>query len=152
MAVRIINRQKKIAVDVKRIRRSALRLLSDLKCKGRELNILLTDDAGIREVNLNYLGKDRPTNVISFAMSEGESCSGGCCGNDILGDIVISVETAQRDGQKGGLTLEDEIEFLMIHGILHLLGFDHVGSRAEAEKMAMREKELFFSLNGFEIE
>jgi probable rRNA maturation factor len=152
MAIRIINRQKKIKLDTKRVRRSALKLLKELDCRDREVNILFTDDAGIREFNLNYLGKDKPTNVISFAMSEGEPCITGSCEHEVLGDIVISVETAERDGKKTGLALEHEIDFLMIHGILHLLGFDHVGSRAKAEKMATKEKELFFHLNGFEIE
>ncbi len=149
MAIRIINRQKKIRFDRKRVRRSLLRILRELDCSDREITILLTDDAGIREVNRRYLKRDRPTNVISFSAAEEPSFGGT---EPLLGDIVISVETALRDGQAGGLSLEDEIDFLMIHGVLHLLGFDHVRSRLQARKMAAKERELFKALHGFELE
>ncbi len=149
MAIRTINRQKKIRFDRKRARRSLLSILSELDCSDREITILFTDDSGIREINRSYLGKDRPTNVISFSAMEGPS-SGET--EHLLGDIVISAETALRDGKAGGLSLEDEIDFLMIHGVLHLLGFDHVKSQTRARKMAEKEKELFKLLHGFEVE
>ena len=78
--------------------------------------------------------------MISFSLEEGQ------------GDIVISVETALRDSEAGGLTLEQELDFLMIHGILHLLGYDHVKSKIEAARMRKKEKELFYFLNGFHIQ
>jgi probable rRNA maturation factor len=148
MAIRIINRQKKIKLDLRKARRSLLRILRELDCSGREINVLFTDDAGIREMNRDYLGRDKPTNVISFSGDREDTCPES---EIILGDIVISAETALRDATKGGLSLEHEIDFLMIHGVLHLFGFDHVQSRKEARKMAAKERELFKLLYGFEI-
>ena len=124
--------------------------MKSLNVFDRDLAILLTDDAGIQVVNRQYLGKDKPTNVISFAMSEGEPC--GTEEENILGDVVISVETALRDSEQGGLALEHEIDFLIIHGVLHLVGFDHVHSKTRAKEMAQKERELFYLLNGFELE
>jgi probable rRNA maturation factor len=79
-----------------------------------ELSILLTDDAGIRPLNRDYRGRDEATDVLSF---EGDG--------PLLGDVVISVETATSRVGQAGWTLEDELLFLLIHGTLHLLGHDH---------------------------
>lgn len=101
----------------------------------------MTDDAGIREINRDWLGKDRPTNVISFAMQEGE---GAGVQADLLGDVVISAETAARDAAEAGVPFEQELYFLLMHGILHLLGYDHErGTAADAQRMEAREQELF---------
>jgi len=92
-------------------------------------------------LNRTWLGKDRPTNVISFAMQEGE---GAGVQADLLGDVVISVETAARDAAEAGVAVENELYFLLLHGILHLLGYDHErGSADDAERMEARERELF---------
>ncbi len=140
MAIRIINHQKKIGLDLKRTKQSVSKVLKEAGVPAGEVNVLFTDDEGIREYNRDYLHRDRPTNVISFSLEEGQ------------GDIVISVETALRDSEAGGLTLEQELDFLMIHGILHLLGYDHVKSKMEAARMKKKERELFFALNGFQIQ
>ena len=95
----------------------------------------------IRDINRDYLGKDRPTNVISFAMQEGE---GGGIQPDLLGDVVISAETAARDAHEADSTFDAELYFLLLHGILHLLGYDHErGTKAEAKRMEAREREVF---------
>ncbi len=92
-------------------------------------------------MNRTWLGKDRPTNVISFAMQEGE---GAGVQADLLGDVVISVETAARDAAEAGVAVENELYFLLLHGILHLLGYDHErGSADDAQRMEARERELF---------
>jgi len=82
-------------------------------------------------------------------MQEGEF---GNINPSLLGDIIISVETAQRDAEQGGLSLEDEIDYLMIHGTLHLLGYDHESSEEEATIMKDKERELFLALRGIEID
>lgn len=125
------------------------RILKKINCEGKELSVLFVDDTAITEINRHYLNRDRPTNVIAFSMVEGE------CGNinpHVLGDIVISVDTARRDAEAGGLFFEDEIDYLLIHGILHLLGYDHEASETEAVKMKMKEQELFFDLKGYLID
>lgn len=99
----------------------------------------------IREVNRDYLGKDRPTNVISFAMQEGE---GQGIQPDLLGDVLISAETAARDALEAQSSFEGELYFLLLHGVLHLLGFDHErGSKQDAQLMEAKERELFALLS-----
>lgn len=142
MSISIQNRQKLLTVDVGRVRRSLKRLLKELGFKDSEVSLLLVDDDQIREINKNYLQRDRPTNVISFAMTEGAF---GDVHPEILGDIILSVETAARDAMACDIDFMDEVEFLLIHGLLHLLGYNHenVESR-EVKKMKKLERELFF--------
>lgn len=141
MKIQIENNQNKIKLDKRNIRRTSVLLLKSLDCMDKELSISFVNDETIRQLNKQYLNKDKPTNVLSFSLQEGEF-------NDInpqvLGDIVISVDTAQRDAIKGGLTFEQEIDFLIIHGLLHLLGYDHENTiKEEKNKMQRKEKALF---------
>ena len=95
----------------------------------------------MRIVNREYLAKDRPTNVISFSLQEGE-CSG--INPDALGDVIISADTAAREAEDGGITFFEHLSFLLLHGILHLCGYDHERSgEVEAEKMQQKEQQLF---------
>lgn len=120
-----------------------------LGCPDGELSLLLVDDDQIRDMNRRYLQRDRATNVISFAMTEGEC---GAVNPLLLGDIVISAETAARDAARSGIDLMDEMEFLLIHGLLHLLGYEHEKTgAAEAKRMKARERELFFMLRGYPL-
>jgi probable rRNA maturation factor len=149
MAIAIENRQKKVKLDSRRIRRSLKRLMKELLCEDRELNLLLVDDDQIREFNRTYLKRDRSTNVISFSMAEGEF---GAINPGLLGDIVLSVETAARDAATSGIDLMDEVEFLLIHGLLHLVGYEHENATSvESRKMKTRERELFFILRGYPL-
>jgi probable rRNA maturation factor len=106
-----------------------------------ELSVVITDDEQIREINRDYLQRDRPTNVISFAMQEGDDAG---LQPNLLGDVVISADTAARDAAEAGLTFESELYFLLLHGILHLVGYDHErGSSEEARLMEAKEAEIF---------
>lgn len=112
-----------------------------MECPEAELSILLVDDAHIQDINRDYLQRDRPTNVISFAMREGEGMGAG---EELLGDVVISTETAARDAAEAGLDYLSELYFLLLHGILHLLGYDHERSgEDEARRMEQREQDIF---------
>ena len=104
-----------------------------------EVSLMFTDDETIHEMNREYRGIDRPTDVLSFALEEGEEeeIYGGPEEN-LLGDIIISVETAVRQAEEYGHSVEREMAFLALHGRLHLLGYDHM---EENEKAQMREKE-----------
>lgn len=124
-------------------------ILENLDCRDKEISLLFIDDDGIREINKEYLGRDYPTNVIAFSMTEGEF---GDINPDMLGDIIISVETALRNAKDAEIEFEEELDFLMIHGILHLLGYDHETSEADARRMEEKERELFFALNNYMIE
>ena len=144
MKIRIANRQKRTKIDSRRIRGNVIRLLRLIGCAEKEISISFVDDETIRLLNRQYLRLDKPTNVLSFSLEEGEC---GKVNPGLLGDVVISVDTALRDAKQGGFTLEEEILFLIIHGLLHLTGYEHVGtSRANALKMKKREKELFLAL------
>jgi probable rRNA maturation factor len=105
-----------------------------------ELSILLIDDVRIQELNLRYLHRDRPTNVLAFPMRKGEYAT---LHPHLLGDLAISVETARRESNRFGLDPMAMVILLMVHGILHLIGYEHEGTKKEAHKMAMKQKELF---------
>ena len=121
-------------VDPRTVRRRGERLLDVLNLKQTKLSILLCDDAVIRELNKAYRDKDRPTDVLSFSMREGESLVGD---TTLLGDIAISVETASKTASQIGCTTTEEVTALMIHGLLHLVGYDHAYPRG---KKNMQEK------------
>ena len=106
-----------------------------------ELSISIVGDSSIRRINREYLGKDRPTNVISFSMHEGDF---GEINPHVLGDVVISADTALREADECGITLDSRLVFLLLHGILHLAGYDHERSgEEEAGRMEEREQEIF---------
>lgn len=120
----------------------AARILSDLGCPDQtELSVSIVGDRSIRRINRDYLAKDRPTNVISFSLQEGEC---GVISSHALGDVIISADTAAREAAEGGIDTSERIAFLLLHGILHLCGYDHERSgEAEARRMVAKEKELF---------
>lgn len=141
MKVRIENNQNKFRIEKNKIRGTVTRIFRLLDRADSEISISFTDDKGIKELNMQYLGRNKATNVLSFSLREGEY---GDINPLLLGDIVISVDTAQKDALKGRLTFEQEIDFLLIHGILHLLGYNHENTSAEkAAEMERKEKELF---------
>jgi len=137
--IAVENRHKKIKVGKKKVKETAGAILAGMGCGSVELSILFMDDEDIRELNREYRKKDRPTDVLSFPMREGEF---GDLNPDLLGDVVISLDTAKRQAEERGETLEEEINLLLIHGILHLLGFDHEKNAAEARRMQAKEKGL----------
>ncbi len=104
-----------------------------------EVSLVLADDSYIQELNYQYRGKNTPTDVLSFALNEGdepEIINGP--EENLLGDIIISLETAQRQAVDYGHSLERELGFLTIHGLLHLLGYDH---EKEEQRQSMRAEE-----------
>ena len=114
----------------------ASRILNDSDRSDAELSILITDDEEMCSLNRAYRGVERPTDVLSFSQVEGE---GPVTVPHLLGDVVISWETAQKQASERDHALQDEMKRLLVHGVLHLLGFDHEGDE-EAER-AMREME-----------
>jgi probable rRNA maturation factor len=93
-----------------------------LQLRQGELSIVLTDDTQIRKLNASYRQKDKATDVLAFAMREGE---GGELAGGILGDVVVSVDTARNQAARAGHDLLTEVTMLLAHGLLHLLGWDH---------------------------
>lgn len=105
-------------------------MLSALALSSAELSVLLTDDEGIRVLNRTHRGQDRATDVLSFPLDE----SAGPDPVRLLGDVVISIDTAERQARSRKRGLLQEIRFLLAHGILHLIGYDHA-TRPQKRRM-----------------
>jgi probable rRNA maturation factor len=144
MEVVVQNRQKRHRVRTAEVRETAEKILSDLGYHECELSILLVDDDEMTHLNLEYLARGHPTNVLAFPMREGEDKH---LHPDLLGDVIISTETAEREANHRGVTLQEEIALLLVHGILHLLGYDHEGDPNEAAAMEAKEQEILSRLS-----
>ena len=142
MVILLNNRQKRHRFKSRHLKKVAEKILSALGCpEGTELSVSVVGDRSMRIINREYLAKDRPTNVISFSLQEGD-CGG--VNPHALGDVVISADTAAREAEEGGMTFFERASFLLLHGILHLCGYDHERSgEAEAQKMVQKEQQLF---------
>nr|WP_312335588.1 rRNA maturation RNase YbeY [Anaerospora hongkongensis] len=129
--------------------RAVLRKAADVYglTENNEVSLVFCDDAYIQNLNRDYRGKDQPTDVLSFALNEGEEpeiVDGPA--QVLLGDIIISLETAARQAEEYNHSLEREVAYLTVHGMLHLLGYDHM---TEEDKAEMRlEEEHVLSLLG----
>jgi pyridoxine 5-phosphate synthase len=130
-------------VQIALVRNYAAKLLDLLGQQEGELSILLTDDGHIAELNRMYRKKEGPTNVLAFAMREGEEGIAG----PLLGDVIISVDTAAREAGRDRISLHRRLLVLLVHGLLHLLGYDHERSAREAELMERKEQELLALLD-----
>lgn len=126
----------------KQIKTAAAAILNALGCPDdTELSVTIVGDRSIRAINRDYLGRDKPTNVISFSLHEGDFAG---VNPKALGDVVISAETAAREAEAGGMEFAERLLFLLLHGILHLCGYDHERSgEAAAQRMKRKERKLF---------
>jgi probable rRNA maturation factor len=139
MGVLIDSRQKKYRIPWKDLKRKAQAVLNALGYPDGELSILLLNDPQMAVLNKKYLQREGPTNVIAFPMREGSFAD---ITPDLLGDVVISLETAAKEGEAAGISMEDRLTELLIHGILHLCGYDHEASEKEALRMEEKNQEI----------
>jgi probable rRNA maturation factor len=139
MQVLIENRQKRHNLVKDDIRTTAKRVLNALGCPDAQLSVLIVSDDQIAELNQTYLNHKGPTNVISFPMQEGPFAG---ITPDLLGDVVISADTAHREAGEAGMEMMERFNELLIHGILHLVGYDHVNSEEEADVMQRKSDEM----------
>lgn len=144
MIVTLENNQEKVSIPeaLEADLTKAMNVVAELEALSpqTEVDITLVDDAAIHELNRTYRGIDRPTDVLSFALDEGEE-EPEVDDDEIehlLGDVIISAPTAVRQGEKYGHGLEREMTYLAVHGMLHLLGYDHM---EEKDKLIMRKRE-----------
>jgi probable rRNA maturation factor len=135
MTVRLTGRRGLPPVDRARLRSSARRILRALGHSGSELSIALVDDAAIAALNASYRGREEPTDVLSFSLLDGQHADRR---GELLGDVVVSLETAVRQARRARRSLEEEVERLLVHGALHLLGHDH---QRQDDARAMRAEE-----------
>jgi probable rRNA maturation factor len=132
---RVLVKKRVRGVESKLLSKIAHRALEVLRLSKAELSIALVSDAQIKRLNKLYRNKDKPTDVLSFPI--GEKVNGWL----ILGDVVISVDTAKRQAQELGYSLEEELKRLLVHGLVHLLGYDH--------ELGGEEEKKFFELEEF---
>jgi probable rRNA maturation factor len=126
LEVVLLNRQRRRRVDEARVRRVLRGAARQLRVSG-EIALVLAGDRTLHRLNRDYRGKDKPTDVLSFP---GEAAG--------LGDIVISVETAERNARRLGRTLPQEIDVLALHGFLHVLGYDHEKDDGRMDRLEQR--------------
>ena len=139
MAILITNRQNRHPLQLSQIKKTAQAILDGLGCPEAELSLLIVDDAEIAQLNQTYLNRSGPTNVIAFPMQEGDH---GDVTPGLLGDVVISMETAAAESNRAGIGLQHRFNQLLVHGILHLLGYDHEQDPDEAALMKAKSDEL----------
>lgn len=138
-AVSVFNRQRRAKVSVAGVRRFTRALLKAVGRPDAGLHVTLLDDAEMRRLNQATFGKDRTTNVISFPLHDvpGDAAP-------ILGDVIVSIETALREAKAAGMPAERRLAELIIHGLLHIVGYDHVGvSETERRRMQRAEKKAY---------
>jgi probable rRNA maturation factor len=140
MKLWIANRQKRQKIELRMVRKIARETLNALGSPDAELSLSFVDDKEITQLNQQYLLRDRPTDVLAFPMREGSFSE---INPHLLGDVVISLETAHRQAADKKHTLAEEVCLLLIHGILHLLGYNHETPGCDAKTMRKKEKELF---------
>jgi rRNA maturation RNase YbeY len=136
------------------LRAQALALLKRCRLEDFELSLLITDDRTMRKLNRRFRGQNHSTDVLAFPQIDSASRLGAkgrtramrTCSSDfappLLGDIVISLDTARRQAQELGVELQSRLRALLVHGFLHLLGYDHERSTRDAMLMFRREREL----------
>ena len=129
-------------IDRALLRRRARRILAALDRERAELSILLVDDAAIAALNQRYRGRARPTDVLAFSLLEGAHAERR---GALLGDVVIGIETAARQARARRRRLDDEVARLLVHGALHLVGYDHLRS-AQARRMRAQERRVWRAL------
>ena len=148
MKLEIINLQKHYPVDTKSIKKIVRGVLKFEK-QDAELNVVFTDNKRIKEINKTFLGHNYATDVIAFAYDESSLHKVFLNESTITGEIIISVEMAKKLAQKNDCAVEGEIALYLVHGLLHLFGYDDK-QKKDAKKMHQREGELLSAL-GFRV-
>ncbi|HEY4102367.1 MAG TPA: rRNA maturation RNase YbeY [Polyangiaceae bacterium] len=130
------------ALSAKIVRRIADAMLAELELDSAELSVLLTNDAEIHALNREHRQKDKPTDVLSFSLEEGEAVlrPENPAQTRALGDVVISLDTAERQARARKRELLPEVRFLLAHGLLHLLGYDHATPSEKREMDALTQR------------
>ena len=135
MSVEVVNRQRKVPLDVRRWRAFTAQALKVVPAGGAGATVAFVSDRAMRELNRRWRGKRGTTDVLSFPAAQDEfEKSDGLS----LGDVVISVEQAARQAAEHGLKLEEEIRQLILHGLLHLCGYDHETDGGEMNRLELR--------------
>jgi probable rRNA maturation factor len=142
MAVYLRVRLTRLVVRHTTLVHLAERVLSAVGEPRSELSLELIGDGRMRRLNREYRKKDRPTDVLAFPIREAAMPRGVRPVTQMLGDVVISLPTAVRQAKEAGRSIDDELAMLLVHGMLHLCGYDHERNRRQAARMSRRERAL----------
>ena len=140
----LINRQRRVPVATRPLTDFLGRVRSALRLGDRDLTVCLVSDASIARLNCEFRGKPGPTDVLSFpanghaALRRARLSTSSPSSTSYLGDIAISPEAARRNAARFGRTLPQELRVLMLHGVLHLLGYDHETDRGRMDRIERR--------------
>jgi probable rRNA maturation factor len=136
----VLNRQSRVRVALPPLERFLARVRKELRLNGREVSVCLVSDGEIARMNRKYRGKPKPTDVLSFpAPSNGvRKARGDARAAFYLGDIAISPETARRNARRSGRALSEGLRILILHGILHLMGYDHETDGGRMDRVEAR--------------
>lgn len=129
MAVDVLNRQRRFALDAKRLAAVAAAALDDVGRGDAELSVTIANDRRLHDLNRTYRGKDRTTDVLSFPYDDDAGP---------IGDVVISIDRAAAQAAERGHGLQRELELLTLHGTLHVCGYDHETDHGEMERLERR--------------
>jgi probable rRNA maturation factor len=134
MPAAVMNGQRRIRVSVPRVRATAERALAALGQPDAEIHVALVDDAGMRRLHGRYLGRHTPTDVMAFEVT-------GPGPVPLLGEVIVSAQTAARHARRLGVPVALELDLLVVHGLLHLVGYDDGEPRA-ARRMHERARQI----------
>ncbi|MFZ4626823.1 MAG: rRNA maturation RNase YbeY [Blastocatellia bacterium] len=156
--IEVLNRQRHCSIDRTRAARLARRVLDQIGLAEASLQIVFVGDRRMRQLNRTYRGIDRPTDVLSFAYhetadpeeesGEGQASPDHLADPENLGDLVISVETAQRYALEAGIDFQREVDQLVLHGTLHLAGYDHEVDNGEMNRLERRLRQRLLATDG----
>jgi probable rRNA maturation factor len=139
MAIAIRNRQRAVTIHTAAIKRDVQQAMAYLGCADRELSVVFANEQLIRTLNRIYRHQDRPTNVLAFPQSDTII---NAPANTLLGDVIVCLTTAAREAHHLQQALEKRVTFLVVHGLLHLLGYDHEQSATARRRMEALEAEV----------
>jgi probable rRNA maturation factor len=131
--------QNLVSIPVESIIAMMKKILEKTDCGDKELSVVFVDDKTIQDINRKFMGRDKPTNVLSFSYEHGADQDYPAFDNPLMGEVVVSVETCARSAEAAGMDPLEEVVFCLIHGIAHLLGYEHVS----VEAAISREMETF---------
>lgn len=143
MTVDVHNRQRTVAMRTAIVKQRAQQILTYLGCAERELSVVLGSDRLLQALNRAYRHQDCPTNVLAFPQ---RPTYAGEPATPLLGDVIISLPTAAREARALQQALEERVVYLLLHGILHLLGYEHEGSAAQRRRMEALERQVLAHL------
>jgi probable rRNA maturation factor len=142
VGIEVVNRQRLARIDARRVAILAERTLAVLGRPGATLTVAFVRDRVMRELNRKYRGQDRTTDVLSFPADDGRAgdvgSSSGDDASDYLGDVAVSTDTAHTQAIEAGNTFEREVDELVMHGVLHLCGYDHEIDRGEMNRLELK--------------